>query len=144
MASRMYNKGMFEITNQSTDWDTGDIRVLLVDDTYVFDPDHNFVSDVVGEEISTTNYVRKVLQNTTVTEDDAGDEVILDADNETWTALGPPAGGPTVGGAVIYRNTGADGTSPLISFGDLTDTVVNGGDFTVNWPAAGIIVQSSP
>lgn len=145
MASRMYNRGMYEIINQTTNWATGDIRILLVDSAYVFDPDDNFVADVVANELSTAGYVRQVLDNATITEDDAGDAVVLDGDNEVWTALGPPAGGPTIGGAVIYRNNaGVDATSPVITFGDLTDTVVNGGDITVVWPVAGIVVTTSP
>jgi hypothetical protein len=140
----MYNHGMFEVINQTTNWATADIRILLVDSAYVFDPDDNFVSDVSASEISTTNYVRQVLDNATITEDDAGDSVVLDGDDEVWTALGPPTGGPTIGGAVLYRNTGADGTSPVITFGDLTDTIVNGGDITVVWPTAGIVVTTSP
>lgn len=144
MASRMYNKGMYEIIAQFTDWDTGDIRVLLVDDSYTFNPDHNFVSDVVGDEIATANYVRKVLANTTIVEDDANDAVVVDADDVTWTALGPPVGGPTVGGIIPFRHTGNDATAPIISFGDLTDFVVNGGDFTNEWDTNGVFRATSP
>lgn len=145
MASRMYNRGMYEIINQTTNWDTGDIRVLMVDDSYSFDPDSNFVSDVSADEISTTNYVRKVLQNTTITEDDANDEVLMEADDETWTDLGPATGGPIVAGVVIFRHTGVDTTAPLITFIDFTDTQVNGGDFTVDWDDTnGIIKSTSP
>jgi hypothetical protein len=139
----MYNHGMYEIINQTTNWATADIRILLVDETYVFDPDDNFVSDI-GGEIVTAGYVRQVLDNATITEDDAGDSVVLDGDDEVFSAIGPPAGGPTIGGAVLYRNTGADGTSPVVTFGDLTDTVVNGGDITIVWPTAGIVVSTSP
>lgn len=144
MPSRMYNRGMYEVINQTTNWDTSDIEVLLVVSTYAFDPDSNFVSDIVADEISTTNYARQDLANTTITEDDAADSVILDADDNVWAALGPPAAGPVVGGAVEFRNTGNDATSPLINFSDFTDTQVNGGNFTVAWATAGIIVATSP
>jgi hypothetical protein len=140
----MYNRGMFEIINQTTNWTSANIDVLLLTSAYAFNPDSNFVSDIVASEISTTGYVRKDLTGPTITEDDTLDAVVLDGDNVVWTALGPASGGPIVGGATIFRNTGADGTSPVITFGDFTDTQVNGGDFTVAWAATGIIVATSP
>jgi len=144
MASRMYNRGMFEVINQTTNFDTADIEVLLLLSSYSLNVDSNFVSDVTASEVSTTNYVRKDLANTTITESDATDSVILDADDVVWTALGPSSGGPVIGGAAIYRNTAVDSTSPLINFSDFTDTQVNGGNFTVAWNASGIIVTTSP
>lgn len=145
MASRMFNKGMYEIIAQLTDWATSNIDVLLVDDSYAFDPDQNFVSDIgVGAEVSTTNYTRKDLPGPTISENDPTDEVVLDANDITWSALGPASGGPIVAGAIIFRNSGADATSPLLAFLDFTDTQVNGGDFTVAWNANGIIVSTSP
>lgn len=143
MTSHVYNHGMYEIIAQSTNWATADIRILLVDSGYAYDPDDNFVSDVVASELSTTGYARQVLDNTTITEDDAGDAVVLDADNEVYAAIGVPVGGPTLGGAVLYRNTGVDATSPVISFEDVTNTVLNGGALTITWPAAGIVVTTS-
>ncbi len=143
MASRMYNRGMFEIINQTTNWATADIRILLVTSTYSFDPDENFVVDI-SDELSTTNYARQAIDNATITEDDTGDSVDLDADDEVFSSLGPASGGPTIGGAVIFRHTGSDATAPVLTFEDLTNTDVNGGDITVTWPTAGIIVTTSP
>jgi hypothetical protein len=145
MASRMFNRGMYEIINQTTNWTTANIDVLLVDTSYAFDPDQKFVSDIgVGVELVTDNYTRKDLPGPTITEDDPSDSVILDADDITWTALGPATGGPVVAGAIIFRNSGADGSSPLLAFLDFTDTQLNGGDFTVAWSANGIVVSTSP
>lgn len=145
MASRMFNRGMYEIINQTTNWATDNIDVLLVDSAYAFDPDQNVVDDIgVGAELSTANYVRKDLPAPTIAEDDTNDEVVLDAGNITWSALGPASGGPIVSGAVIFRNSGNDATSPLLAFLDFTNTQVNGGDFTVAWSSNGIIVSTSP
>lgn len=143
MTSHMYNRGMFEIINQTTNWATADLRAMLLDNVAVFDPDDNFVSDLVADEISTSGYARQALDNTTITEDDAGDEVVLDADDEVWTGIGPPTGGPTIGSVVIFREVGTDATDPVICFGDLTNTTVNGGDITIAWPATGIVTTTS-
>lgn len=144
MASRMFNRGMFEIINQTTNFDTGAIVMMLMTSAYSFNPDSNFVSDIVANELSTTNYARQTLANTTITEDDTNDRVVLDADDVTINNLGPASGGPTVGGAIIERNTGADASSPLLSFNDFTDTQVNGGNFTVQWASGGLITATSP
>jgi len=140
----MYNGGMYQIINQTTNWATADIRVLLVNSAYAQNKDSVFVSDVTANEISTTNYVRKVLAGLSITQDDTNDRIVLDATDPVWTALGPGTGGPTIGGVVAFRNTGADGTSPLLSLNDLPDTQVNGSDLTVVWNAAGVITATSP
>ncbi len=144
IGSRMYNRGMFEIIGQTTNWDTADIEVMLLASSYSFNPDSNVVSDIVASEISTTNYARQNIANTTITEDDTGDRVVLDGDNNLWTALGPGSGGPIVGSAVAIRNTGADATSPVLANLGVANTQVNGGDFTVAWNTNGIVVATSP
>jgi hypothetical protein len=144
MASRMFNRGMYEMINQTTNFDTGSIIMMLMTSAYSFDPDSDFVSDISANELSTTNYARQTLANTTITLDDTNDRVVLDADDVTINNLGPSSGGPTVGGAITERSTGVDSTSPLICFSDFTDTVVNGGNFTVQWSVNGLITATSP
>jgi hypothetical protein len=144
IGSRMFNRGMFSIINQETNFDTADIEVMLLASSYSFNPDSNVVSDIVASEISTTNYARQNVANTTVTESDAADSVVLDGDNNLWTALGPGSGGPIVGSAALFRNTGSDATSPLLVNLGFANTQVNGGDFTVAYNAAGMIVTTSP
>lgn len=140
----LYNRGMQEILGTGTDWATSNIDLLLVDETYTFDRDDNFVSDISGE-ISTTNYARQSMASLTQTENDTDDRVDFDADDVTFTALGPATGGPTVGGAVIFRNVAdTDATSPVLAFVDLVNTQVNGSDFTIQWNANGVFNATSP
>ena len=138
-----YNRGMFDGANGQA-WGVVDTRILLVGTGYTPNRDHDFVSDVVANEISTTNYARQALANETLTLDDPNDRVLEDADDVVWTALGPPSGGPSVLAAIIYRNTGADGTSPLWDYMNGTTTTVNGSNFTYQWAATGICVLTSP
>ncbi len=143
----MFNRGMFHLVagGGDMDWTTADVDYLLVDDTYVFDPDDNFVSDLVADELSTTNYLRQNSGTKTIVEDDAADQVEFDDGTDfTISALGPASAGPTIGGCVVFENSGSDATNTLINFVDLTNTTVNGSDFTIQWAADGVFYSDSP
>lgn len=140
----LYNRGLYELITGQTDWDgSTDIRVLLVNETETFDPDDNFVSDVVGNEISVSGYSRQSLGTRTVTEDDTNNRVVL---NAATTAFGALAAGQTINAAIIYRHVGGtDSANPLIGFIDLTNTPTNGGTFSIDWnDTDGIWYADSP
>lgn len=119
-----YNKGKAGIIDGSIDEDTDTIKMLLVDENYVFDADHNYVSQVSSDELSGTGYVRKTL-SVTVTQDDANDKADVDASDVTWAGLN--AG--TIAGAIMFKDTGDDATSPLIAlFRAAEFPVVTSGD----------------
>lgn len=137
MANGAYNKGLEELAKALTDLDGSDLKVLLVKDTYTFNKDHLWVDDgtvddPASHEISVVGYARQTLASKAVTRDDANDFAYLDADDSSFTTL---TAGQTAGGAVLFRNTGVDTTSPLIAFYDLVDTPTNGGTITVVWAA---------
>lgn len=132
MANGVFNKGLLEILN--LDVDAQDLRVLLVTSGYTFDNAHNFVADVVASELTVSGYSRQTLANEAITEDDTNDRAYLDADDPTFSSL---AAGETIGGAIVFRHTGADATAPLLFFIDLTNTPTNGTDFKVQFAAPG-------
>ena len=145
MANGVYNKGKEEIAKALTDLDGSTIKLLLVDSTYSFNADTLFVdnggaSDPLDKEITVSGYSRQTLTTKTVTRDDTNDFAYLDADDVVFTAL---ASGQTIGGAVLFRDSGADTTSPNLAFYDLTDTATNGGNVTVQWatPANGGVLK---
>ena len=130
-----YNRGKALIANGGADWDTTDIRGLLVTSTYTFNADHNFVSDITNEVTGGT-YVRKALTRTVV-ENDTNDRAELTIANVTWTALtctGTPAA------LVVYKHNAADGSAELISYHDFTPTAANGGDYTVSFTGTNAIL----
>lgn len=148
MANGVYNKCVEELGKALTDLDDGDLRVLLVQSSYTFNKDHLFVddgsaNDPASHEVSVSGYARQTLANTTVTRDDTNDFAYLDADDVNFAGL---ATGQTVGGAVLFRHTGADGTAPLLAFYDLANTPTNGGDIGVQWntPANGGVMKLNP
>lgn len=124
MANGLYDKGREGFLDGSIDWDTDNIKAVLVTSAYVADlATHQFLSSVgAGTRLATSGN----LGTKTVT---AG---VADAADVTYTA----ASGGTVAAVVIYKDTGAEGTSRLICFidtGTNLPLVLNGGDVTIQW-----------
>lgn len=141
MANGVYNRAKYMMLDGTLDLPTAaDLRVLLVNASYSFNPDHNFVSDVVANEISVAGYSRQALTTESITEDDANDMAYLDADDVVFASL---AAGQTVGGAVLYKFNAADAAAEVIAFYDVTDTPTNGGNITIQWaaPASGGVLK---
>lgn len=136
MADSVYNVSKANIT-------ITDLRVLLVKDTYVFDADHEDVADVVANECDFTNYARKALSGEAHTVVHASDTAVLDADDpSTWSNAGGAANND-IGGLIVYEHNVADADAKLVSYHDTGFPIsTNGGDLTVSFAAAGIIVTS--
>lgn len=123
-----YNRGKFIIANSSLDWGADTIRALLVDSSYTFDPDDNFVSDITGE-LTDGSYARQTLGNKNVSEDDTNDQATLEADPVDFGALT----NETPAGIVIFKFVTNDADSPLISFSDAGfGATANGAGYVVN------------
>lgn len=123
MANALYDLGRQGFLDGSIDWDTDNIKVLLVDTgTYTVNlATHQFHSDVSGIVATSGNLAGK-----TVT---AG---VADANDITFTAVT----GATVEAIIIYKDTGVSGTSRLIAYIDTgtgLPVTPNGGDITVSW-----------
>ena len=155
--SAVYNLAKKELLDGLLDL-TGDVihNALIQILSTVDDPDHNNLSDLTlgTNEMSQTGYVsghgnagRKILdQGGVASVDDAnnrGEWVISNSATPppyevVWTSLGVE--GQTVRGDVIHRKGTSDDTDALnIVYVALADTVTNGGDFTIQFDADGII-----
>jgi hypothetical protein len=131
MASVIFNNAKKLLGDGTINWPANTIRVALVTTAYTPDIDaHLYVSSITNE-LSGTGYSRKDLANKSVVVDNANDRADYKADNVTWTAIS--ASGATAGAAVVYKFGTVDGDSPLIAYVDITDTIMNGGDFTIKW-----------
>jgi hypothetical protein len=107
-------------------WATNNIRIVLVDVAYVYDPTDDFLDDVAaGARVATSGN----LASKTTT---GG---VCDADDVAFVALS----GDDVTGIIVYNHTGVESTSDLIchydrlSTGSLIDFVPGGLDATVRW-----------
>lgn len=124
----VYNRGKFIIASGALVWTSDTIRALLVDSTYVYDPDHNFVADITGE-LTDGSYARQTLGNKGASEDDTNDQAVLTADPVDFGALT----NETPEGLVLFEFVTNDADSPLISFHDAGfGATANGAGYVVN------------
>jgi hypothetical protein len=138
MASHWTNGGLKRILDGTRNLSTATVKVMLLGTAYVPNKDHEFVSDIVANEISGTGYVggfggsgRKALANKTFTKDDALDEARFDADNPTW----PGADFGTVGYAALVIEDTNDASSPVLAILDCEDKLTSGGTLTLDFGA---------
>lgn len=105
MANVLYDRGREGFLDGSIDWDTDDVRVLLVRSTYTFSAAHDFLDDITtGNE----NGRSAALGSKTVTSG------VADAADTTITATAAVA----CNALVIFKHTGSDATARLIGYID--------------------------
>jgi len=137
MANIFFNKAKAALLSGEINWASDTIKLSLMEDTYTPNQaSQDYWSQISSEECSGTGYTTKTLANKAVTEDDANNKSIADADDITWTGLNVG----TVKGAVIWKDTGNPATSPLICWIDTGGFPIttNGGDVTIQFNASGI------
>jgi len=120
MASSLFNNGREGFLDGSIDWDTGDIRVMLVRSTYSYDATDEFIADLGAVD----NGRSAALAGKAVTDG------IADANDTTLSATAAVA----CNALVLFQHTGADATARLICYID----TATGLPFT---PAAGQTVN---
>jgi len=96
---------------------------------------HDQYSDVSGDEESGTGYTAggETLGSKVVTQDNTNDRADFDAADVLWTGL--DVGTPSH--AIMYDDTHA--SDALIGYWEIT-TASNGGNYTVQWHADGILL----
>lgn len=113
MANALFDKGREGFLDGSIDWDTGDIRVMLVRSTYTFDAADQFLSDLGAVD----NGRSAALGSKTVTSG------VADAADTSLTATAAVA----CNALVIFQHTGSDATARVIAY---IDTPTSGLPFT--------------
>lgn len=125
MTNALYNKGREGFLDGSIDWDTNNIKAILVDTgAYTVNlSTHDNLDDVAaGARIATSGN----LASKTVTDG------VADAADVTFSAVS----GATVEAIILYKDTGVESTSRLIAYIDTgtgLPVTPNGGDITVQW-----------
>lgn len=133
----IYNNFKEQVMEGAFNLLTDTIKVALVT---AHSPDidaHDDWTDASGDEESGTGYTAggETLGSVTVTQDDANDRGIFDGADVTWTGL--DVGTPSH--AIMYDDTiAAPVADLLIAYWEVT-TASNGGDYTLQWNATGII-----
>lgn len=137
MANLVYDSFKADI-GSAIDWDDNGgttIKVMLVTSTYVPLQAHNFKDDITNE-VTGTGYTAGgiALPNRSVAVDAGNHWGVYDGDDIVWTTSSI-----TARGAVIYKDTGVAGTSPLVAYIDFgSDKTSASGDFTIQWSTDGI------
>lgn len=121
-----------KLADGDVDLATADIRSLLVDNTHVPDPDVDFVTSIVGDEIAGASYARKTLANKAVTRDDANDFTKITGDDRVW--VGADFGSPEY--EVFFVQVTDDTDSYIGWYSLIRDSggaaiTTNGGDLTL-------------
>lgn len=116
------------------------IKVMLVSGHTPDIDTHTGYASVSGDEYgagSGYTVTGETLAGQDVTKDNTNDRGVFDATDLTWSALGPlsPA---TPSHAIMYDDTHA--SDMLIAYWVLGTTATNGGDYTLQWGANGIIL----
>ena len=134
MASGSYESAWTSIMSDVINLSTDAIKMMLVTASYAPNPDHVFVSDLGGVEISGPGYVggfggvgRKTLTGKTFTTDPTNNRAKFSAGSVTWSAIN--AGSPRY--AILIKEGTSDADSRLLAYLDLGTVVTNGGDLTV-------------
>lgn len=121
MSNALYNPGREGFLDGTINWNTDDIRCMLVLSTDTFVASHKFISDLGAVD----NGRSAALGSKTVTDG------IANAANTSLVATAATASKAIV----IFKHTGADGTARLIAY---IDTPTSGLPFT---PSAGQTVN---
>lgn len=125
MASQLYPKGAAHILGLATkvDFVADNIKILFY--SSAFSSAHEFVSDLTGGSIIARS---GNLAGKTVTSG------VLDANDLTVTAVS----GSAFTHVILYKDSGADASSPLVAIFDIASFTPTGGDISVIFNASGL------
>lgn len=126
MSSTLYPLGRQAFGEASINWNSDNIRCVVVSSTYVYSDLHQYHSDLTGILGTSSNLSGKsnVLG-------------VFDAADPTITGV---SAGSTVAGVAVYKWTGTSGTSPLIIFydhnisGSALAAPTDGSGIPIHWP----------
>lgn len=135
MADVVFDNFKKNIMNGNIDLDTDTIKVALVTDGYTPTQATDEFFNQVTNEVEGTGYSAggESLASKAVTA--SGGKGVFDANDVIWANSTI-----TARGAVIYKDTGAPSTSPVVAYIDFgSDKISSGGDFKITWNASGIL-----
>lgn len=125
MANALYDKGRQRFLEGQLNWLTDTIKAILVD-TGTYTPNltsHEYLSDVAS--------VSRITTPVTLTSKSSSGGA-ADAADVTFSSVS----GASIEAILLYKDTGVEGTSPLIAYIDTATGLPitpNGGDIIVTW-----------
>lgn len=139
MAQYASNKFLDMLSRAAIDLSSADIRAMLVNSTFVWNPDISVVDDggaqcAKAKEISAAGYARQILGSKVLARDDVNDMVVLTFADVTF---GSPVSGQTIGGMILYKFNAVDTSAEVIGFYDTVDIPTAGIPIVMQCPTAG-------
>jgi len=125
MANVIYPYARQDFGAANINWVTDDIKIVLLNSTYVYDGADRYLTDLTGTVATSANL--------------AGKTNVFGVMDASDVVLSSVAAGSTVTQVVIYQDTGTPGTSRLLVFFDrratsvLISTATDNGDIVVIW-----------
>lgn len=131
----LYNEFKKELLAGTIDMDGHTLKMMMVTGYTPNIDTHTGYASVSAYEVSGTNYTTGgvSLANKAVTKDTTNDRGVFDADDVTWTSIS--AGTPSH--AILYDDSHA--SKCLVAYWEVT-TATNGGNYTLQFNASGIIL----
>ena len=139
MASVLYLKGLEQSFTGNINLESDTIKMKYMDTTYTPDvTTENFLSDVSASEAS--GAPTETLANVDVRIDTGNSRVEIDADDVTEGSITT-----TTDKFILYKDTGAAATSPLIACIDITEGTLSpvAGTLAITFNAEGLFSISS-
>jgi hypothetical protein len=135
MPETVYNVAKAEFARADIDWESADIRSLLLRGTITQDPTNATLTDVFAEtgndELTDGSYARVALSSKTVTQDDGNNRANIDATTVDYGALNNET--PTA--ILFYLHVGADSANiPISIHSSGFGAAANGAGYTVTTP----------
>ena len=136
VSAKLYGNALLNAMEAEWDWVDDTIKVMLCTSSYTPDQDTHDYKDDVTNEVSGNGYTAggATLANASLGYTAGTNVIKLDGDDVTWSSSSI-----TARYAVIYKDSGVAGTSPLIAYIDFgEDKTSDNGNFTIEWHADGI------
>jgi hypothetical protein len=139
MAQYASNKMLDMISRGQLDLSSVDIRAMLVNNAFVWNPDISVVDDggaacAKAKEITASGYTRQTLASKVLTRDDVNDMIVLVFADVNF---GSPSAGQTIGGMILYKFNAVDTSAEVIGFYDTVDIPTAGIPIVMQCPSAG-------
>ena len=141
MPSRVSNRFALNALTAALENVTDVDMMLITNAQTAFDPDNNFVSDIVANEASVTGYSRQSVTINTTTQNNTNDRAEVDFGDVAFGALST---GETLRGAYLFNNAGGSDAAReiLVWIEFAADTPTNGSTFTVQSAAEAVRATS--
>jgi hypothetical protein len=139
MANLKYNIAKTQILAGDMNLRNDTVMIMLVSGGYIPSAAHNYVSQSgmcpLTYEVAGANYSRQALVGRVFTQNDTDNRAELTATDNVWNSIN--AG--TIGGAILFKDTGVSSSSPLIIYLDAGGVSTSGSTLLINWSTSGLI-----